>query len=205
MPPKVSLEYKENTRDKILESAKRLFEQKGYHETSMDDIVKISGLSKGAIYGYFDSKESLFESLQSDQYSAMLEQAEKLLTSEGSAGSKLERVADLYFLSKDESARELSRMSLQYSAASLNMKPVHGKLEHQHARMRALLSGILKEGIRNGEFRKGIDVDSIALVLFATVKGLTILWATANEPIDWKGARDAMVKMTLEGIASKSK
>jgi AcrR family transcriptional regulator len=200
--PRVSQEYKENTRDKILDSAKRLFEQKGYHETSMDEIVNTSGMSKGAIYGYFDSKEALFESLQEKEYAELLERAERLLTAEGTAQSKLEKVADVYFLSHDEPSRDQCRMSLQFSAASLNMSPVQGKVENQFVRIHALLSTILKEGIRNGEFRKGIDTDSIASLLFSTFKGLTVLWATTGAEIDWKRVREALVKLTLDGISA---
>ena len=203
--PKVSLLYKENTRDKILDSAKRLFEHKGYHETSMDDIVEASGLSKGAIYGYFDSKEALFESLQEKDYSELLERAEKLLADEGPAKSKLERIADIYFLSHDSPSREQCRMSLQFSAASLSMRPVHGKVENQYVRIHALLTAILKEGIRKGEFKKGIDTHSIALVLFSTFKGLSVLWATTDTKIDWKSIRNALVKLTLDGISTDRK
>jgi AcrR family transcriptional regulator len=202
MAPKVSLEYKENTRDRILNAAQRLFEQKGYYETSMDDIVKESGLSKGAIYGYFESKEDLFESLQAGEYNRTLEQANALLSGEGSARSKLEKIADIYFLSQDESSRKQCRMTLEFSATSLRMKPVHIKIEDQYTRVHDLLAAIIKEGIRKGEFRKGIDVDSIASLLVATVDGLTLRWATTDAQIDWKRVRDAIVDLTLQGISS---
>jgi AcrR family transcriptional regulator len=201
--PKVTLEYKENTRDRILSSAKRLFEQKGYYETSMDDIVRSSHLSKGAIYGYFDSKESLFESLHDREFGTMIERAEVVVAGEGSASSKLERVADIYFLSKDEPSREQCRMAFQFSAASLQMKPVHGRLEDQRLRIHSLLASILKEGVRSGEFRKGIDTESIASLLVATVKGLTFLWATTETEIDWKKMRDVLVKTICDGITTR--
>jgi BetI-type transcriptional repressor, C-terminal len=115
-------------------------------------------------------------------------------------------VADIYFLSHDEPSREQCRMSLQFSAASLNMRLIQGKVENQYVRIHALLSSILKEGIRNGEFRKGIDTDSISSILFSTFKGLTVLWATTNTKVEWEKMRDALVKLTLEGIsAGKSK
>ncbi len=201
--PKVSLEYKENTRDRILGSAKLLFEQKGYHETSMDDIVKTSGLSKGAIYGYFESKEELLGSLHDKEYAELLHRAENLMTEETSATSKLEKIAEIYFLSHDELSREQCRMSVQFSAASLSIKPIHGEVESQFEKLHAVISSILKEGIRNGEFKKGIDTDAISSILFSTFKGLTVLWATTDTEIDWKRVRDAMVKLTLDGISAR--
>ncbi|QID32770.1 TetR/AcrR family transcriptional regulator [Pampinifervens florentissimum] len=52
-----------SARERILKSAKELFSQKGYNHTTVDDIVKHAGLSKGAFYFYFKSKDQLMEEL----------------------------------------------------------------------------------------------------------------------------------------------
>jgi len=49
-----------NNRVHILTTAFKLFFQKGYKEVTMSELVKESGLSKGAFYHYFDSKEELY-------------------------------------------------------------------------------------------------------------------------------------------------
>ncbi|MDZ7374115.1 MAG: TetR/AcrR family transcriptional regulator [candidate division KSB1 bacterium] len=51
---------REDRRKSILEAAIRLFAEKGYHETRMDDVAEAAGLSKGALYLYYKSKEDLF-------------------------------------------------------------------------------------------------------------------------------------------------
>jgi hypothetical protein len=84
------------------------------------------------------------------------------------------------------------------------MKPVRGRLEDQRLRIQGLLASILKEGVRSGEFRKGIDTESIASLLVATVKGLTFLWATTETEIDWKKMRDVLVKTICDGITTRS-
>ena len=58
--PKVVPEYKEKARRSIIESAAQVFAEKGYHKTKMDDIAEKLGVSKGAIYQYFKSKEQIF-------------------------------------------------------------------------------------------------------------------------------------------------
>ncbi|MGA2385948.1 MAG: TetR/AcrR family transcriptional regulator [Candidatus Bathyarchaeia archaeon] len=67
--PKVVPEYKEEARCKIVKAARVVFAQKGYHEATMDDIAKEVGVSKGALYSYFESKEDILKeiSLQSHQ------------------------------------------------------------------------------------------------------------------------------------------
>ena len=51
--------YPEETEQKIIEKALELFTSKGYESTSVQDIIDATGLSKGAIYHHFDSKESI--------------------------------------------------------------------------------------------------------------------------------------------------
>jgi len=57
---------REETRRKILDSAARVFSEKGFYGSVVDDIVKASGTSKGAVYFYFNSKEEIFLSLVED-------------------------------------------------------------------------------------------------------------------------------------------
>jgi AcrR family transcriptional regulator len=61
--PKVTIEYKELVRTRILESAHRVFSQKGYREATMDQIAGGLGLSKPALYRYYKSKEELFREI----------------------------------------------------------------------------------------------------------------------------------------------
>jgi AcrR family transcriptional regulator len=58
--PKVVPEYKEQARGKIIEHALKMFSERGYYHTRMTDIASDMGVSKGAIYEYFESKEQLF-------------------------------------------------------------------------------------------------------------------------------------------------
>lgn len=57
--PKVSHQYREQRRQQILAAALRCFARKGFHETSMSDIIVESGLSAGTIYGHFTGKSDL--------------------------------------------------------------------------------------------------------------------------------------------------
>ena len=59
--PKVIPQYKEEAKSKIVEAARMIFAKKGYHDSTMDDIAKEVGVSKGAIYSYFKSKEDILK------------------------------------------------------------------------------------------------------------------------------------------------
>lgn len=52
-----------STKELILSAALEIFAEKGYHDTTVDDIAKRAGIAKGSIYRYFPSKEALFNEL----------------------------------------------------------------------------------------------------------------------------------------------
>jgi len=58
--PRVSAAHEEAVRGRIVDAALRVFARKGFHETTMQDVVRESGLSVGAIYTYFSGKDELF-------------------------------------------------------------------------------------------------------------------------------------------------
>lgn len=61
--PKVSQEHLEHRRKQILDAAAGCFARQGFHATSMQDIFHASGLSAGAVYRYFPSKNSLIRAI----------------------------------------------------------------------------------------------------------------------------------------------
>jgi AcrR family transcriptional regulator len=89
-------EIRKKTRNNILTAALKLFSIKGYHGTSINDIAKEAGISKGLAYNYFESKQKLVEAL----FEQMLEigqDLEKILDSPFDAYKKLEQLIDVSF------------------------------------------------------------------------------------------------------------
>lgn len=61
--PRVTDEHRAERREQILEAARRCFSRDGFHQTSMTDIFAEAGLSSGAVYGYFKSKDELITAI----------------------------------------------------------------------------------------------------------------------------------------------
>jgi AcrR family transcriptional regulator len=59
--PKVVPEYKEIAKNKIIQAATKVFSEKGYHGSTMDEIAREVGVSKAALYTYFKSKEDILK------------------------------------------------------------------------------------------------------------------------------------------------
>lgn len=66
--PKVSEAHKDSRRRQILDAAIECFARRGFQRTSMEDIIRESNLSTGAIYSYFQSKDQIIETLADEQH-----------------------------------------------------------------------------------------------------------------------------------------
>jgi AcrR family transcriptional regulator len=76
--PKVTEEHRVAKHDEILAAALRAFRRKGFQATSMAEIIAESGMSAGAIYGYFDSKADIVRSVATTIVSARMNDLEQL-------------------------------------------------------------------------------------------------------------------------------
>jgi AcrR family transcriptional regulator len=82
----------------IMRSAEELFLRQGYEKTSMQDIAANSGLTKGALYHHFASKEALLERMCADHYDVLFRAAQSIVESQGPEDScfhRLRRILDL--------------------------------------------------------------------------------------------------------------
>src|SRR5690349_19443486 len=88
--PKVSVEHEQMRRQQILDAALACFSRRGYHATSMEDIVREAGLSVGAIYTYFPSKEELFKVLAEARFRHTRDRIQALVRQGDTLGARLE-------------------------------------------------------------------------------------------------------------------
>lgn len=96
------------TRKKIVQSAFRVFERKGFHASSMDLIAKQARVSKGLAYNYFASKEDLLAAV----IEHWLEELETMWSSVGPAGEPLARLQELLDLFCESVTRNRGRYRL---------------------------------------------------------------------------------------------
>lgn len=111
--------YPEETERKILEVSRRLFQEKGYDHTTIQDIVHALGMSKGAIYHHFKSKEEIYDRI-CDLYYDKLDWFRDLKQLPGTTG--LEKMRNLLsFLLTDPEKLQIDQVS---AALMLNPKLV---------------------------------------------------------------------------------
>jgi AcrR family transcriptional regulator len=205
MSPKVTDAYREATRTQILRAAEKIFARKGYYAASVDDIVKESGLSKGALYGYFDSKEELFLALQALQDIARIDQAIAAMPATASATEKLLKTGHLAMEQAARLDRNSLRVSFEFWTSAPRIPSVRRYYEHWYYGYHKFLVGLLREGMARGEFRRDLEPDAVAWLLLAAVDGLCLHWAMIGVDIDWNAAERMLLSVVRDGILVPSK
>ena len=100
-----TLKEKNNTDIKIIESAKELFLEKGYHKTSMSAIAKNADLGKGTLYWHFDSKDDLFQSIVTKEAKTIIKDLNELMEEDASAEKILKSFIKLRLKKIDENKK----------------------------------------------------------------------------------------------------
>jgi AcrR family transcriptional regulator len=200
MAPKVTHEYKKEVRERIMSAAEKLFSSKGYYDTSMDEIVAESRLSKGAIYGHFKSKEDLFVALQDKQLEESITVLASAFAPEDSARTKLEKVIGTAFGSIVNASKKSCRINLEFNVAAPRIKSIQRRRDERFMALHRFVVEIIKEGVEKREFRSDVDPNQMALILLAMADGLSLDWATTNLEFDWKALPEQVEKMVMRGL-----
>jgi AcrR family transcriptional regulator len=161
--PKVSPEHLAARRQQILDAALVCFDRSGFHRTSMQDIFDQAGLSTGAVYRYFDSKEAIIEAI-----------AEQRHTREAELIAEAMSVADLYFgWLKDPDEMRRRRIGVLVWAEAVNHTGLRSVVQ-RGADQRRLLTGFLQGAKEQGALPPDADPEAITRIYLALFQGFIL-------------------------------
>jgi len=188
------------TRERILQAALQVFAEKGYHRAAVDDIVRASGTSKGAVYHHFPNKEALFLALI-DELSACLATAvtTAIQTSQG-AVSKVEAALQAG-LQTFAQHRELARILL-LEPVSLG-QAFETKRAEVHGRFAALIQVYLDQAVAEGSIAP-LDTRVATLAWLGAVNEVVIQSIQGDEPALLTRAVPTLTPMLLRSIGAKA-
>ena len=168
---------KNNSKNLILDSALDVFVKKGYAETRMEDIVKLSGLSKGAIYYHYNSKRDLFLSLIEhwENYS-FPDIFNKDLEKNTSSEILRQIVKDI--INTFKTNKKVFLAELEFWSLANHDSEVRDKTKQLYVKLLKLFKNIIDNGIKNNEFKK-IDLDIGSLSIMTSIQG--IIWFSIFE------------------------
>jgi AcrR family transcriptional regulator len=190
----------ERTKQFILETAAPIFNQKGISGANIDDVLAAAKLTKGCLYGHFESKEDL--ALQVVDFMLNTNGEKMLLTiSQGkTAKAKVFAFLDFY---KDPLNTYLKGGCPVFNIAvesDDNFPAIKEKIAGVIRRGQELFVSVLNQGIKDGEFSDQLDSAVYAFKAFAAVEGAVVMCKAMNTAKPMAGLLKSL-KAELESYA----
>lgn len=172
---------KELTRQHIIEKAAIVFNRKGYAGTSMDDIMKATGLKKGGIYGNFKSKNAI--AVEAFDYAVALvtKRVRKRSLQKSKSYEKLQASIDFY-------REHIFNEPVEGGCPILNMAPevddtnpeLRGRVVKAMENWQYSIQRVIEKGIQKGEINSDVHPEEFAIFFVAALEG-GILLSRANK------------------------
>jgi AcrR family transcriptional regulator len=157
------------TRRDILAAAYRVFAEKGYAQTTIDDVAMACGVSKGAIYHHFASKEELFRGLL-DDHRHEIEGMRAAIAGATSFADVLRGVVDVW-LDHYRSDASFMPLSLELRVQATRAPWAREFVADFYAQLRLMIAALLRASQDAGFVRDDLDVEAAATLLFGVLDG----------------------------------
>jgi|SRR5690625_1273452 len=165
-------ESQQQTRRQLLQVAEELFANKGFHQTSVDQIAKKAGYSKGAVYSNFGSKDDLFLAVFSDNQKKDIEQLQKL----ADVCHSLDDFVRLIEKNHEQERRtheDWSMLKLEFLLHALRNEDVRPKLAEIMKESRTKIANILAN-FYYSESDEILSIEKITFLLLALDIGIGV-------------------------------
>ena len=185
--PRVTDAHRERRRRQILDAAVACFDRHGLHATTTDDIVAEAGLSAGAIYRYFDSKDAIIEAIAAERHAherSLLADALVGDDPRASLRSFLERYFD-WLGDPDEQRRR--RVNVYVWAEALHNPRLAGVVASGLAPLDQSVQAV-RAAVRSGAFPPGLDAEAFVRMVLALLQGF-VLQQCWDPTVDLEGYR----------------
>lgn len=192
------------TKEKILKSAEELFREHGFENTSVDSIVKKAGISKGAFYVHFNSKDEIIAHFINAvigkidmDLDSIMNSAEKDTPVSTTLLKVLERVS---FNKVEELGYPLNKNA---AIIQINKTLNHDLLINYNKALYRVIFSLITQGIERGEFNTTCSADRIARDFVMTVRGFIFEWIANYPDMNLNQSLQEHFKIYLAGLISQ--
>lgn len=188
----------EERRNQILEAAALVFARSGFSKARMDDIAAESGLSKGTLYWYFNSKDEIILAMLDRLFERELADLHTLQESGRTATECLLEYTEIAILDMTH-LLQLMPIAYEYLALAFRNEAVLQALKRYSRSYFELIIPIIQQGIDNDEFRQ-VDPQDVAIAVGAIFEGTALLWVYDSETIQIEKHIRSSINLLLDGL-----
>jgi AcrR family transcriptional regulator len=193
--PKVTEAYLEARRKEILDAAITCFTEKGFHQTTMDDICRQAGLSPGAVYRYFASKDEIIdaaarensnEDVASLEFVLWIEEEMAKFDNFSKLMSTFNRMSRQRYEKGSEAAESEMNLRLRSYAEALQNSEVKEEILKRWEHRLGLGVTMVRRAQELGQVNADLDPGAAARVILAVGEGFRLLWTIDPDFDAWK-------------------
>lgn len=182
--------------ERLVQAAVRLFAERGYGATTVQDVVDGAGVTKGAMYHYFDSKEALLYEIYHRLLAMQAERLEAIANGPGTAAERLGRAAvDVVETSVERLDEAIVFFRSQHLLSPDKQRLVRTERRRYHERFCDLVA----QGQREGAFRPDVDPDLVVSFFFGAVHQIGI-WFHRDGPLSATALGERYTDLLLAGL-----
>jgi AcrR family transcriptional regulator len=174
MTPKVSEEYKKKRKQELVEVAREVFVQKGFIRTTMQDIMDRAGISRGALYSYFNNIEHVF--LEVLKYDDQKDIQNFMPSGEGSNWLQIRQWIEEQrtYIERIEQTLLLAKAEFFLSSNYANDKEHFPYISERYIRLIEVIENVINVGENRGEFNPQQPSHTIARYIISFLNGLML-------------------------------
>ena len=185
-------------RDRILKAGVKVFAKNGFYATRVSEIAKAAGVADGTIYLYFKSKDDVLITIFEDGIQRLLTILREVATSDESFDARITRIIELQLglLEEQRDLAEVITVNLRQSSTLL--KQYAAPLFSEYI---DVIAGLVRDGQREGAFRKDINARVVARSLFGALDAILLTWALGEaDPTSLRKAASHCASLFLDGL-----
>lgn len=189
----------EQTREKILRTAGRLFGSAGFRKTTVTEIAEGSGIGKATVYLYFQDKQDIYAALVQRKTASILHQMRQAVDSAETVAQRLRA----FILTRYRSIHSLLELHNATSAILLEDLPcIREATGHYDEQELAIVQALFEKGRASGELALQ-DMHLAAVAVTGTLRSLDQPWLFQRAPIDLEQRVDDLVHLFLHGLIAR--
>jgi len=185
----------------MLETALRLFSEKGYHSVTMHEIARSSEFAIGTLYKFFRSKEDLYRSLMTDLADRFHSALRAALDGPGDEVEKLRNFVRVKGEVFRANVRAIRLFFAEVQGASFNLRAgLNAQLRQRQDQGIQALASVFAAAFRRKRFRRIADPYALALSLESITNSFLFLWLEAPDRHPYPEDPDTILNIFFKGL-----
>ena len=188
----------EKTRAAIVKAGLKLFGANGYHGSSVGDIAKAAGITKGAYYHHFQSKEDLLLLIHQEYADYQLKAMQAVLAEDDSSAQQLRKLIRCIV---EAVGRYKPNVTIFFQERRYLTKNYLNRATAERDQLEAAFQAVIERGIKSGEFRRDLDSRVTCLGILGMC-AWTYQWFASNGRLSATEVADNFSALVLDGLVA---